>query len=72
MNICFIMYPWDKVEVNKDRALILGTVWKRGETEPADWSIRVEDATPIPTGSPGLVGYSPADVYYDNIKVTKD
>jgi len=61
-----------KVEVNEDRALILGKVWKRGETEPADWSIRVEDATPIPTGSPGLVAYSPADVYYDNIKVMKD
>lgn len=61
-----------KVEVDDDRAVILGRVWKRGETEPADWSIRVEDAMPIPTGSPGLVGYSPADVYYDNIKVTKD
>jgi outer membrane protein assembly factor BamB len=61
-----------KVEVDEKKALILGKVWKRDEDEPADWSIRVEDATPIPTGSPGLVGYSPADIYYDNIKVTVD
>jgi len=49
--------------------VILGKVWPRGSDEPADWSIRVEDATPIPSGSPGLIGYSPADVYYDNVKV---
>ena len=61
-----------KVEVNEEKAVILGKVWKRGESEPADWSIRVEDTMPIPAGSPGLVGYSPADVYYDNIKVTVD
>jgi hypothetical protein len=59
-----------RVEVDDEKAVILGKVWKRDEEEPAEWSIRVEDATPIPSGSPGLVGYSPADIYYDNIKVT--
>jgi hypothetical protein len=61
-----------KVEVDQAKAIVMGKVWKRGEAEPADWTIRVEDATPIPAGSPGLVGYSPADIYYDNITVTKD
>ncbi len=57
-----------KVEAG-NKAVIHGKVWPRGEPEPEDWTIRVEDALPIPSGSPGLVGYSPADIYYDNIKV---
>ena len=51
-----------KVEVAEDKAVVMGKVWKRGEAEPTEWTIRVEDATPIPAGSPGLVGYSPADI----------
>jgi hypothetical protein len=34
------------------------------------WTITVEDPYPIQSGSPGIVGYSPADILYDNIKVT--
>jgi hypothetical protein len=58
-----------RVDVSQDKAVIYGKVWPRGSEEPSEWSIQVEDATPIRSGSPGLVGYSPADVYYDNIKV---
>ena len=59
-----------RVEAGNEKAVIYGKVWPRGGPEPADWSIRVEDALPIPSGSPGLVGYSPAEIFYDNIKVT--
>ena len=33
-------------------------------------TIVVEDDLPIRNGSPGLIGYSPVDIYYDNVKVT--
>ena len=59
-----------RVDVSEDKALVRGKVWPVAATEPADWSITVEDPLPIAGGSPGLVGYSPADVYYDNVKVT--
>ena len=74
-------FPWEpdvwyrmvmRVEVTGQRALIKGKVWKKGEPEPADWTITVEDPLPIRGGSPGLIGYSPADVYYDNIKITEN
>ena len=58
------------VRPGPDKAVILGKVWARGQDEPGEWTIRVEDPLSIPSGSPGLVGYSPADIYYDNIKVT--
>ena len=47
-----------------------GKVWKRGEHEPDEWTLSVEDPFPVESGSPGLTGYSPAEVDYDNIKVT--
>ena len=46
-----------------------GSVWIL-DPEPSDWTITVEDPLPIAGGSPGLIGYSPADIYYDNVKVT--
>ncbi|MDH3626159.1 MAG: PQQ-binding-like beta-propeller repeat protein [Acidobacteriota bacterium] len=74
-----IDFPWEldawysmklSVEIEGGTAFVRGKVWKRGEAEPAEWTITAEDALPILSGSPGLVGYSPADMYYDNIKVT--
>jgi outer membrane protein assembly factor BamB len=73
--------PWSmdtwyrmKLEVRtvSGRGLIRGRVWQRGQPEPADWSITVEDPLPIKSGSPGLIGYSPADIYYDNIRITEN
>jgi outer membrane protein assembly factor BamB len=47
-----------------------GKVWKRGEEEPAAWTIEATDATPNLNGSPGLFGNSSvAEYYIDNIKV---
>jgi hypothetical protein len=57
-------------DVDGERALVRGKVWPRGEEEPAAWTITVEDPYPIESGSPGLVAYSPADAFFDNIKVT--
>jgi hypothetical protein len=59
-----------RVDVDDKQASVRGKVWPTGEKEPAAWTITVEDPYPIQSGSPGLVGYSPADVLYDNIKVT--
>ena len=61
-----------QVEADDDRALIRGKVWRRGEPEPADWTLTVEDQEPVGEGSPGLIGYSPIDIYYDNVSVTEN
>lgn len=72
-------FPWDpdvwytmklRVDQQGDRALVRGKVWRRGEPEPAEWTVTAEDPHPIRQGSPGLYGYSAADLYYDNLKVT--
>jgi len=58
-----------RVEYSDDMAIVRGKVWPRGEEEPESWTITAEDPHPIRTGSPGLLGYSPTELYYDNIKV---
>lgn len=72
-------FPWEmgvwyhiklRVDVTKTKALVRGKVWPRGEQEPAAWNISVEDPHPIESGSAGLVSYSPADAFFDNLKVT--
>ena len=74
-----IEFPWEldawyqmkmRVDLVGDKALVRGKIWKRGADEPDEWTITAEDPHPILTGSPGLIGYSPANMYYDNIKVT--
>ena len=74
-------FPWEmnvwyrarfRVDTDADKALVRAKVWKKGDPEPADWTLTVEDPHPIESGSPGLIGYSPADIYYDNLKVTEN
>jgi outer membrane protein assembly factor BamB len=74
-----VEFPWEmgkwyqmkmRVDTDPNRALIRGKVWPKGEPEPEAWTITVEDPHPIPAGSPGLVGFSPVDLFYDNVKVT--
>ena len=60
-----------RVEIMDDKAIIRGKVWRTGEPEPAEWTITAEDPLPNREGSPGIYGNSPADVYYDNLKVWK-
>lgn len=61
-----------KVEVVGGKALVRGKVWKRGESEPADWTITVEDPVPVERGNAGLYGYTPTTGYFDNLKVTSN
>jgi len=58
-----------RVDMNGDVAKVLGKVWKRGDAEPADWTITLADELPVKEGSPGIYGDSPVDIYYDNLSV---
>ena len=73
-----IDFAWDpdvwytakmKVEIKGDKAIIYGKVWPRDQQEPAAWTITAEDPLPNRSGSPGIYGYSPVDIYYDNLKI---
>jgi len=61
-----------RVDLESNRALIRGKVWKRGDTEPSAWTVTAEDPEPIRNGSPGLIAYSPIDVYIDNVRVMEN
>ena len=60
------------VDIVDDTAHVKGKVWAKGEPEPEEWTITVEDPLPNREGSPGIYGYSPAEIYYDNLKVWGD
>ncbi len=61
-----------RVDVDQNRALIQGKVWPRDDPEPAGWTVTAEDPEPIRNGSPGLIAYSPIDIYYDNVQVMEN
>jgi outer membrane protein assembly factor BamB len=74
-----VPFPWEpnvwytmkfRVDQQGDKALVRGKVWKKGDPEPQEWTITAEDPHPIRQGSPGIYGYSAAELYYDNLKVT--
>ncbi len=58
-----------KVMIEEAQAIVQGKVWKRSESEPSNWNIEVRDPIPNRTGSPGIYGYSAAEIHYDNLKV---
>ena len=58
-----------KVEINDNKALIYGKVWRTGDDEPDDWTIKTQDPLPNREGSPGIYAYSVSEIYYDNLKV---
>ena len=61
-----------RVDMDGDRGLVRGKVWPRDEAEPADWTITAEDPLPNRSGSPGIIGYSPIDIYFDNVSVVEN
>jgi outer membrane protein assembly factor BamB len=81
-----IVYPWKPdvwytmkltVEVQGEKAIARGKVWPRGQSEPVEWTLEVEDPAPNKEGSPALYGNavgideSPGtEIYYDNVSVT--
>ena len=59
------------VAPRKDQALAKGKIWRRGESEPKDWTVQMVDHSPNLHGTPGLYGNSPdAEIYLDNVIVT--
>ena len=59
------------VQQENGKAIIKGKVWEKGQEEPADWTIDLEDPTPNTHGAAGLWGFSnDLEIYYDNIIVT--
>ena len=62
-----------KTAVENGKAVLRGKVWPRGEEEPKNWLVTATDERPNLTGSPGLFGNAgDAEIFYDNILVTKE
>ena len=63
-----------KVSVRTEggKGIVRAKVWPRGQAEPEAWTLEADDPLPIEEGSPGLYGYSPAPVYFDNVEVTRN
>ena len=61
-----------RVDIQGDRGLIRGKIWPRDATEPADWTVTAEDPVPVRQGSPGIIGYSPIDIFFDNVSVVEN
>ncbi len=60
-------------ETGAEGVTLEGKVWKRGETEPTEWTIEATDKTPNLSGSPGMFGNSStAEFYIDNVEVTSN
>jgi outer membrane protein assembly factor BamB len=59
-----------RAEVEGGTGLIRGKVWRRGDPEPAAWTLTAHDPRPVRQGSPGLYGYSAAEILFDNVSVT--
>lgn len=68
------------VEQKDGKAVVKGKLWKRGEPEPKDWTLEVEDPKPNTEGSPAVYANVPAgsiesatvpgsEVFFDNLKV---
>ena len=73
-----IDFKWDinvwytmkmQVRVVNGQATVKGKVWPKNQTEPKEWTIEVVDPLANETGSPGIYGYSSAEIYYDNLEV---
>ena len=60
-----------RAETDGEKAHLKGKAWKKGDAEPAEWTITGTDEAGNLNGSPGLFGNaSVAEVTYDNITVT--
>jgi len=61
-----------RVDVEGDQGVVRGKIWRRNETEPTDWTVTAKDPYPVRNGSPGLIGYAPANIYFDNVNVLEN
>ena len=51
---------------------VRGKVWPTGDAEPAAWTIEKTDTIGHRHGAPGIYADGISDVYFDNVKVTKN
>ena len=61
-----------RVDVEGDQGVVRGKIWRRNATEPTDWTVTAKDPYPVRNGSPGLIGYAPANIYFDNVNVLEN
>jgi len=62
-----------RVDVKPDGSgVVRAKAWKRGDAEPAEWTIEVPHKVAHQSGCPGLYGFSPQEmrVFIDNVSVT--
>jgi hypothetical protein len=62
-----------RVDVAADGSgVVRGKAWKKGDPEPAEWTIEVPVKHANEEGSPGFFGFAPGSqhAWYDNIAVT--
>ncbi len=61
-----------KLRVEKEGAAVRarGKAWPTGDPEPEAWTLERLDPTPNLHGSPGIYADAPAEVVFDNVKVT--
>jgi hypothetical protein len=75
-----IEFPWKAgqwytlkltVQQESGKAVLHGKAWEKGQPEPQQWTIELEDPTPNTHGAAGLWGFSnDHEIDYDNIIVT--
>jgi hypothetical protein len=58
-----------RVDAQGEKGTVRGKVWKKGDAEPAAWTITLDDPLLVPEGSPGLYGDSVTDLYWDDVTV---
>ena len=66
------------VDIQDDRGVVRAKVWPRGEEEPGEWTLTMNDPCPNQAGSPGLYAYSVGitskskgtEVLFDNVVIT--
>jgi hypothetical protein len=64
-----------RVETLPDgRVKAQGKVWPKSEPEPAAWTVERTDPAPLAErhGAPGIYADAPFEVFFDNVKVTKN
>jgi outer membrane protein assembly factor BamB len=65
-----------RVEAGADGSgVVRAKAWKKGDPEPAAWTIEVPHKHAHQSGSPGLFGFAPSSqfrIYVDNISITQN
>ncbi len=73
-----IDFDWDpgvwytmklQVDPGPESTAVRVRVWRRGDAEPADWTLTIDDPLRIQRGSPGLSGNATTPLYFDNLEI---